>query len=77
MIRSGKRRVTEDLLCRALSYLSTEELAKVLGQVPEPEPATVNDIVRVIARVRVDAGFRDVLIGMMDRYLGDYLDSWH
>jgi integrase len=73
MIRSGKRRVTEDLLCRALSYLSTEELAKVLGQVPEPEPATVNDIVRVIARARVDAGFRDVLIGMMDRYLGDYL----
>jgi len=73
MIRSGRRRVTEDLLCRALRFLSTEELARLLGQVPEPEPATVNDIVRVIARARVDAGFRDVLISMMDRYLGDYL----
>jgi len=47
----------------------------LLGQVPEPEPATVNDIVRVIARARVDAGFRDVLIGMMDRYLGEYVRS--
>ncbi len=35
MIRSGKRRVTEDLLCRALKFLSNEELAKLLGQIPE------------------------------------------
>ncbi len=34
MIRSGKRRVTEDLLCRALKFLSHEELAKILGQMP-------------------------------------------
>ncbi len=34
MIRSGKRRVTEDLLCRALKLLSHEELAKILGQMP-------------------------------------------
>jgi integrase len=75
MIRSGKRRVTEDLLCRALSFLSTEELAKLLGQVPELEPATVNDIVRVIARARADAGFRELLLSYLDRYLGEYVRS--
>jgi integrase len=75
MIRSGKRRVTEDLLCRALSFLSTEELAKLLGQIPELEPATVNDIVRVIARARADAGFRELLLSYLDRYLGEYVRS--
>jgi len=73
MIRSGRRRVTEDLLCRALRFLSTEELARLLGQVPELEPATVNDIVRVIARARADAGFRELLLSYLDRYLGEYV----
>jgi len=75
MIRSGKRRVTEDLLCRALRFLSTEELARLLGQVPEPEPATVNDIVRVIARARADANYRELLLSYLDRYLGEYVRS--
>jgi len=75
MIRSGKRRVTEDLLCRALSFLSTEELARLLGQIPELEPATVNDIVRVIARARADANFRELLLSYLDRYLGEYVRS--
>jgi len=75
MIRSGKRRVTEDLLCRALSFLSTEELARLLGQIPELEPATVNDIVRVIARARADTGFRELLLSYLDRYLGEYVRS--
>jgi integrase len=75
MIRSGKRRVTEDLLCRALRFLSTEELARLLGQIPELEPATVNDIVRVIARARADAGFRELLLSYLDRYLGEYVRS--
>jgi integrase len=75
MIRSGKRRVTEDLLCRALRFLSTEELARLLGQIPELEPATVNDIVRVVARARADAGFRELLFSYLDRYLGEYVRS--
>jgi len=75
MIRSGKRRVTEDLLCRALRFLSTEELARLLGQIPELEPATVNDIVRVIARARADANFRELLLSYLDRYLGEYVRS--
>jgi len=75
MIRSGRRRVTEDLLCRALRFLSTEELARLLGQVPGLEPATVNDIVRVIARARADAGFRELLLSYLDRYLGEYVRS--
>ena len=73
MIRSGKRRVTEDLLCRALKFLSHEELAKLLGQIPEVEPASINDVIRVIARARADPGFREVLLSYLDRYLGDYV----
>ncbi|GAB6947592.1 site-specific integrase [Vulcanisaeta sp. JCM 16161] len=75
MIRSGKRRVTEDLLCRAMAYLSPDELAKLLGQVPEVEPASVNDIIRVIVRARADPEFRDLLLSYMERYLGDYIRS--
>jgi integrase len=75
MVRSGRRRVTEDLLCRALRFLSTEELARLLGQIPELEPATVNDIVRVVARARADANFRELLLGYLDRYLGEYVRS--
>jgi len=75
MVRSGRRRVTEDLLCRALRFLSTEELARLLGQIPELEPATVNDIVRVIARARADANFRELLLSYLDRYLGEYVRS--
>jgi len=73
MLRSGKRRVTEDLLCRALKFISHEELAKLLGQIPEVEPASINDVIRVIARA--DPGFRDVLLSYLDRYLGDYVRS--
>jgi len=75
MIRSGKRRVTEDLLCRALKFLSNEELAKLLGQVPELEPASIGDLVRVIARARADPEYRDLLLSYLDRYLGDYVRS--
>ncbi len=64
--------MTLRLLCRALSFLSTEELARLLGQIPELEPATVNDIVRVIARARADANFRELLLSYLDRYLGGY-----
>jgi len=75
MIRSGKRRVTEDLLCRALKFLSHEELAQVLGQVPEPEPASISDLVRVVARARADPEYRDLLLSYLDRYLGDHVRS--
>jgi len=75
MIRSGKRRVTEDLLCRALKFLSNEELAKLLGQVPELEPASIGDLVRVVARARADPEYRDLLLSYLDRYLGDYVRS--
>ena len=75
MIRSGKRRVTEDLLCRALAYLSAEELAKLLGEVPEVEPASVSDIIRVVVRARADKDFRDLLMSYLERYLGEYIRS--
>jgi len=75
MIRSGKRRVTEDLLCRALKFLSHEELAKLLGQIPELEPASIGDLVRVVARARADPEYRDLLLSYLDRYLGDYVRS--
>jgi integrase len=75
MIRSGKRRVTEDLLCRALKFLSNEELARILGQIPEVEPASIGDLVKVIVRARADPEYRDLLLSYLDRYLGDYVRS--
>ncbi|GGI78379.1 integrase [Vulcanisaeta souniana JCM 11219] len=75
MIRSGKRRVTEDLLCRAMAYLSSDELAKLLGELPELEPATVNDIIKVVVRARADPAFRELLLSYLDRYLGEYIRS--
>ena len=47
----------------------------MLGQVPELEPASVNDIVRVVARARADANFRELLLSYLDRYLGEYVRS--
>lgn len=75
MIRSGKRRVTEDLLCHAMAYLTPEELARLLGQLPEVEPASVNDIVKVVARAVADPSFRDIPLSYLERYLGDYIRS--
>lgn len=56
-------------------FSKPDELAKLLGQVPEVEPASVNDIIRVIVRARADPEFRDLLLSYMDRYLGDYIRS--
>ena len=75
MIRSGKKRVTEELLCRAMAYLSPDELAKLLGGAPEFERATMNDIIKVIATARADPDFRDALFSYLERYLGEYLRS--
>jgi len=69
MIHSGKHRVTEDLLYRALAYISHEELAKLTGQTPEVELATINDL------IRANALFRERLLSYLDRYLGDYVHS--
>ena len=55
-----------------IEFLSTEELARLI---PELEPATVNDIVRVVARARADANFRELLLSYLDRYLGEYVRS--
>ena len=75
MIRSGKRRVTEDLLCRAMAYLSPDELARLIGNAPEFEPASVSDLIRVIATARADPRFRDLMFSFINRYLGEYLPS--
>jgi integrase len=50
-------------------------LAKILGQIPEVEPASIGDLVRVIARARADPEYRDLLLSYLDRYLGDYVRS--
>jgi len=36
MVKSGRRRVSDSLLCRALTHLTPEELARLLGNQPEP-----------------------------------------
>jgi len=75
MIRSGKRRVSDALLCRALAYLTPEELARVLGNQPEPVKATYDDLLRVIATARVDERFRELLFNMIVQSFPEFITS--
>ena len=81
MVRSGKARAGDGLLCQALKYITEDELKLLLkGIVPEAR-ASLNDAVRVIATARVDPEFREFLLGLIKEYLGDYIGSlqqtWH
>ena len=75
MVKSGKRRVSDALLCRALAYLTPEELAKVLGNQPEPVKATYDDLLRVIATARVDEKYRELMFNIITEYFPEYLSS--
>jgi integrase len=81
MVRSGKVRAGDGLLCQALKYVTEDELRLLLkGIVPETR-ASLNDAVRVIATARVDPEFREFLLGLIKEYLGDYIttlqQTWH
>jgi integrase len=81
MVRSGKVRAGDGLLCEALRYITEDELKLLLkGIVPEAR-ASLNDAVRVIATARVDPEFREFLLGLIKEYLGDYIttlqQTWH
>jgi len=81
MVRSGKARAGDGLLCQALKYVTEDELKLLLkGIVPETR-ASLNDAVRVIATARVDPEFREFLLGLIKEYLGDYIttlqQTWH
>jgi integrase len=81
MVRSGKARAGDGLLCQALKYITEDELRLLLkGIVPEAK-ASLNDAVRVVATARVDPEFREFLLGLIKEYLGDYIttlqQTWH
>ena len=81
MVRAGKARAGDGLLCQALKYVTEDELRLLLkGIVPEAR-ASLNDAVRVVATARVDPEFREFLLGLIKEYLGDYLttlqQTWH
>ncbi len=81
MVRSGRARAGDGLLCQALKYVTEDELKLLLkGIIPEAR-ASLNDAVRVIATARVDPDFREFLLGLIKEYLGDYLttlqQTWH
>jgi len=81
MVRLGKARAGDGLLCQALKYVTEDELRLLLkGIVPEAK-ASLNDAVRVIATARTDPEFREFLLGLIKEYLGDYIttlqQTWH
>jgi integrase len=81
MVRLGKARAGDGLLCQALKYITEDELKLLLkGIVPEAK-ASLNDAVRVIATARTDPEFREFLLGLIKEYLGDYIttlqQTWH
>jgi integrase len=81
MVKLGKARAGDGLLCQALKYITEDELKLLLkGIVPEAR-ASLNDAVRVIATARVDPEFREFLLGLIKEYLGEYIttlqQTWH
>jgi len=75
MVRSGKARAGDGLLCQALRYITEDELKLLLkGIIPEAR-ASLGDVVRVVATARVDPEFRGFLLGLIKEYLGDYIGS--
>jgi len=81
MVRAGKARAGDGLLCQALRYITEDELKLLLkGIVPEAR-ASFGDVVRVVATARVDPQVREFLLGLIKEYLGDYIGSlqqtWH
>jgi integrase len=81
MVKLGKARAGDGLLCQALKYVTEDELKLLLkGIVPEAR-ASLNDAVRVIATARIDPEFREFLLGLIKEYLGDYIttlqQTWH
>jgi integrase len=81
MVRGGKVRAGDGLLCEALKYVTEDELKLLLkGIIPEAR-ASFGDVVRVVATARVDPQVREFLLGLIKEYLGDYIGSlqqtWH
>jgi integrase len=81
MLRNRQVRVSDNILCVALKFITEDELKLLLkGIIPEAR-ATFNDIVRVVATARVDATAREFLLSLIKEYLGDYIGTlqqvWH
>jgi integrase len=81
MVRNGKARAGDGLLCQALRYITEDELKLLLkGIIPEAR-ANLGDVVRVVATARVDPRVREFLMGLIKEYLGEYIGSlqqtWH
>jgi len=81
MVRLGKARAGDGLLCQALRYITEDELKLLLkGIIPEAR-ASLGDVVRVVATARVDPRVREFLLGLIKEYLGDYIttlqQAWH
>jgi len=81
MVRAGKARAGDGLLCQALRYITEDELKLLLkGIVPEAR-ASLGDVVRVVATARVDPQVREFLLGLIKEYLGEYIgtlqQTWH
>ena len=81
MVRLGKARAGDGLLCQALRYITEDELKLLLkGIIPEAR-ASLGDVVRVVATARVDPRVREFLLGLIKEYLGEYIGSlqqtWH
>ena len=81
MLRHGDVNISDSILCKLLEYLSHEELNSLLrGWVPEKR-ATLADALRVIITAKEDPTFREQFLALLNRYLGEYVQSmgreWH
>ena len=81
MLRHGNVKISDSILCKLISYLTPEELNSLLkGWIPEKR-ASLSDALRVIITAKEDPGFREQFLALLNRYLGEYVQSmgreWH
>ena len=71
--RSGKIRVSDELVKACLRHVTSEELARLTGVRLEEANATPSDAVRVVRTMQVDPAYRDLVFSLLRQAFGEYL----
>ncbi len=72
-IKHGKVRISDELVKKCLKYLSTDEYARIVGTLPLSEEISLDTAVRVVKKAIEDSRFREFLLQLLNKYLGEYI----
>ncbi|MGC9180235.1 MAG: tyrosine-type recombinase/integrase [Vulcanisaeta sp.] len=71
--RTGRSRVSDELVRACLRFITPEELARLTGIRLEEANATPTDAIRVIRTMQVDPAYRDFVFSLLRQAFGEYL----